>query len=173
VPRNAGITGGHWDTNDAALVEQSLKDAETLRRRFAEHGALARPWQGLGFRATAKLKAEHLTLLVSCVNPLHSTLLAALVSNAGPASVQPGCALLCFIICAERAGNSKADEVHRSKAVSFLLIVAVGGTVVVAAISSSAPRPPACPPASERAARILPALRLSFSLARRRPAVET
>ena len=39
VPRNAGITGGRWDTNDAALVEQSLKDAETLRRRFAEHGA--------------------------------------------------------------------------------------------------------------------------------------
>ena len=39
VPRNAGITGGRWDDNDAALVAQSLKDAETLRRKFADQGA--------------------------------------------------------------------------------------------------------------------------------------
>ena len=38
VPRNAGITGGRWDANDAALVAQSLKDAETLRRKFADQG---------------------------------------------------------------------------------------------------------------------------------------
>ena len=41
VPRNAGITGGRWDANDAALVERSLRDAETLRRKFADQGACA------------------------------------------------------------------------------------------------------------------------------------
>ena len=39
VPRSAGITGGRWDANDAELVERSLKDAETLRRKFADQGA--------------------------------------------------------------------------------------------------------------------------------------
>ena len=39
VPRNAGITSGRWDVNDAALVERTLKDAETLRRKFADQGA--------------------------------------------------------------------------------------------------------------------------------------
>jgi len=43
VPRNAGITGGRWDVNDAALVERTLKDADTLRRKFADQGACLTP----------------------------------------------------------------------------------------------------------------------------------
>ena len=42
VPRNAGITGGRWDVNDAALVERTLKDADTLRRKFADQGVCLR-----------------------------------------------------------------------------------------------------------------------------------
>ena len=52
VPRNAGITGGRWDVNDAALVERTLKDADTLRRKFADQGARVKPSRLLCCRQT-------------------------------------------------------------------------------------------------------------------------
>lgn len=54
VPRNAGITGGRWDVNDAALVERTLKDSETLRRKFAD--------QGVPFGPNPTISASMMTL---------------------------------------------------------------------------------------------------------------